>query len=472
MAGKGYQLQPGLLCLIQSSKTTSKQSLETCLSTLHTGSISLTYYPNFNILLRDNNLHNCLKIQLQLMCITMPPDSYMATLHHQIAYRLQDHALDLPISGHFGDTILIKAEREDEVPTIIQIPKQLPRDQLIELMPLSWITNYEKAFQNTIHIIASDTTYTRQPDGTIKTIYKPLTDVPATHPNIAPSAPPPPDSSNISILDDRTSYHKRRHLIHSFEAYGSAIYTDKINGHFIWDIDPSMCDPNCSCQGSFRSMKTGSTAWIQLSEKCSLISIPGLLISMLISITISILAIMALSLIRKKGKLEGLKAQLEQLQKDQAYSRLPPYKPRVSHSYSMGFPSSPPPSPTQSPYYSHYFKSTGELFRKYPLPNATSKSKPRPTPIVEEPPDAPPDQSNQVPKSRPTNGPWFQLDDSSLNSWRKKISEMSAWLDLQMAKSEQTLEAILREFVSRFTGSLRDWYQALGEYRQLQFVRS
>ncbi|KAK3204836.1 hypothetical protein Dsin_018882 [Dipteronia sinensis] len=49
---------------------------------------------------------------------------------------------------------------------------------------------------------------------------------------------------------------------------------------------------------------------------------------------------------------------------------------------------------------------------------------------------------------------------------------MSAWLDLQMAKFEQTLEAILREFFSRFTGSLRDWYQALGEYRQLQFVRS
>ncbi|KAK2643036.1 hypothetical protein Ddye_024799 [Dipteronia dyeriana] len=30
----------------------------TCLSTLHAGSISLTYYPNFNIPLRDLNLHN------------------------------------------------------------------------------------------------------------------------------------------------------------------------------------------------------------------------------------------------------------------------------------------------------------------------------------------------------------------------------------------------------------------------------
>ncbi|KAK3205523.1 hypothetical protein Dsin_019569 [Dipteronia sinensis] len=38
--------------------------------------------------------------------------------------------------------------------------------------------------------------------------------------------------------------------IHSFEADGSTIYTDKINGHFIWDVDPSMCDPDCSCQRS------------------------------------------------------------------------------------------------------------------------------------------------------------------------------------------------------------------------------
>ncbi|KAK2638568.1 hypothetical protein Ddye_026363 [Dipteronia dyeriana] len=51
------------------------------------------------------------------------------------------------------------------------------------------------------------------------------------------------------------------------------------------------------------------------------------------------------------------------------------------------------------------------------------------------------------------------------------MSEMSAWLDLQIAKRGDNTESILREFVSRFTGSLRDWYQALGEYRQLQLVR-
>ncbi|KAK2658311.1 hypothetical protein Ddye_004844 [Dipteronia dyeriana] len=98
----------------------------TRLSTIHAGSISLTYYPNFNIPLGDQNLHNCLKVQLQVAGAPMMPNSYMATLHNQISYRLQDHAFDLLIPGHTGDTLFIKAEREDEVPHHHPNPKTTP----------------------------------------------------------------------------------------------------------------------------------------------------------------------------------------------------------------------------------------------------------------------------------------------------------------------------------------------------------
>ncbi|KAL5829063.1 hypothetical protein ACOSQ3_018531 [Xanthoceras sorbifolium] len=36
--------------------------------------------------------------------------------------------------------------------------------------------------------------------------------------------------------------------VHAFHSDGSVTYTDKINGHFIWDIDPNMCDDHCSCK--------------------------------------------------------------------------------------------------------------------------------------------------------------------------------------------------------------------------------
>ncbi|KAK0585002.1 hypothetical protein LWI29_022050 [Acer saccharum] len=107
------------LALLNTIYTQYEQAVVgTCLSTVHAGSISLTYYPNFNIPLRDQNLHNCLKVQVQILGAPMQANSYMATLHHQLAYRLQDHALDLPLPGHNGDTIFIKAEREEDVPTV------------------------------------------------------------------------------------------------------------------------------------------------------------------------------------------------------------------------------------------------------------------------------------------------------------------------------------------------------------------
>ena len=55
--------------------------------------------------------------------------------------------------------------------------------------------------------------------------------------------------------------------------------------------------------------------------------------------------------------------------------------------------------------------------------------------------------------------------------WREKLSEMSAWVDLQMIRSGATIESVLKEFVTRFTGSLGDWFDSLGPYRQLQFVQ-
>ena len=41
-----------------------------------------------------------------------------------------------------------------------------------------------------------------------------------------------------------------------------------------------------------------------------------------------------------------------------------------------------------------------------------------------------------------------------------------------MTKPGAELQAILREFASRFTDTLRDWFQSLGGYRQLQFIKA
>ena len=48
---------------------------------------------------------------------------------------------------------------------------------------------------------------------------------------------------------------------------------------------------------------------------------------------------------------------------------------------------------------------------------------------------------------------------------------MSVWVDLQMIRFGAIIELVLKEFVTHFTGSLRDWFDSLGPYRQLQFVQ-
>ncbi|KAK2635024.1 hypothetical protein Ddye_029816 [Dipteronia dyeriana] len=492
-----------------------------------------------------------------------------------------------PIPGHSGDTIFIKAEREDEVPTIIQIPKQLPREKLTEIMPLKWITNYEKAFQNITPVVAADTKFTRLADGSIQTTYEQI---------------------------------------------------DKVNGHFIWDADPEMCDADCECEdchkpvkasckpiSSFRKPKDPHSPWIGLrpiknkplpiyDRALQILKEEGLLLDeptekMLPPVPTPIPCFMASSYDKdfpplesssnpernlfskpfiqstevlpdgslkqpsqaeqvlnwhtrnatvqnrvlhsidqkiekvthlvsqhdnqlqhldstlcnmytdlqsrdsrldvdlhqyisqgyfspefdnKEREIRRLKDQLDQITRDHFTSA--PYIPKTSDSpteteptessstsswetyHTNQTPDSPGYSdPDTLPDLSHVYMAT----RPDPQPStqtvATSESSvetsEEPPPMVDEPPDQRGRAQTQAPPPKPTNGPWFNFDDIAPRQLRKRMSEMSAWLDLQIAKGGDNTESILREFVSRFTGSLRDWYQALGEYRQLQLVR-
>jgi len=83
----------------------------------------------------------------------------------------------------------------------------------------------------------------------------------------------------------------------------------------------------------------------------------------------------------------------------------------------------------------------------------------------------PPAQSQAPTGQKSSNGPWFTFDDIPSSKWRDRLNEMSAWIDLQMLRPGATTQSVLREFATRFTGALRDWFDSLGQYRQLQFVQ-
>ncbi|KAH9750675.1 hypothetical protein KPL71_013962 [Citrus sinensis] len=181
---KGLPVTACLAMLDTRFKQYKDAAIGTVLTTLHAGSVLLTFYPNLNLSLQDPNLPTTLKVQIQIQGAEQIYSAKIATLHHQLVYRLQNHALDLPTPEHHSDTLMVLAE-SDQIPTIIQIPRQIPRHELIKLMPLEWISNYEQFHNNTAPIQTS-------------------------------------------------------------ESY--PVYPAKHNGHFLWDAPGlGMCDPNCPC---------------------------------------------------------------------------------------------------------------------------------------------------------------------------------------------------------------------------------
>ena len=58
----------------------------------------LSLFLNFNIPLKDLYLCDALKVQVQITGASLVQDTYAATLHYQLAYRLQNHAFDMAVS--------------------------------------------------------------------------------------------------------------------------------------------------------------------------------------------------------------------------------------------------------------------------------------------------------------------------------------------------------------------------------------
>jgi hypothetical protein len=84
--------------------------------------------------LDDPQLHHFLKVQLQIAGADQVLDTYQATLHYQMAYRVQNHAFDLvlPVTN---DVLLITIDTNQRA-TCTYVPRQNPERGLTEATPL------------------------------------------------------------------------------------------------------------------------------------------------------------------------------------------------------------------------------------------------------------------------------------------------------------------------------------------------
>ncbi|KAH9752125.1 hypothetical protein KPL71_014576 [Citrus sinensis] len=528
----------------------------TVLTTLHAGSVLLTFYPNFNLSLHDPNLPTTLKVQVQIQGAEQISSAKIATLHHQLVYRLQNHALDLPTPEHHSDTLMVLAE-SDQIPTIIQILRQIPRHELIKLMPLEWISNYEQFHNNTAPIQTSERfnsegylVYPAKHNGHFlrdasgsgmcdpncpcwddweedddyattrkKKPKKKKPPVPCHHCNPKPPSDPPPPPAPLPIY--------RKELKWIAKHCNSEIPSPLSNPTPI--VQPLACmmfsSTSSDYSSSFPPLESHTDSQRNVVSKPF---IPSPITSTghleppkpfesvlnwqtqnaraqndtLLHLNSKVEHI-SLRTEQIETKVDSITTQMQQIhqnlhsrigQLDSELRAMLAHRNNVDHSSTTDNQSSDSnlavsDSPTETDTESS--ASTSDSEKSYAditkilmaQPDPPTQGQPSHTEpyvdisskVEEEMPESSatnqpsPPQPNP-PSQKSSNGPWFTFDDLPSHKWRDRLNEMSAWIDLQMLRTRATTQSVLREFATRFTGALRDWFDSLGQYRQLQFV--
>jgi len=155
----------------------------TVLTTLHVGSIVLTIFPNYNISLKDPILPQRMKVQIQITGAKQVSEAHSATLHHQIIYRLQNHVVNLSMPTSHDSALFILVNNQEETPSIVQISKNISIKELQELIPLQWVTNYEKLRENIKPLTTSQATFRRFVDGLVTITFKGLDGASSSNPH-------------------------------------------------------------------------------------------------------------------------------------------------------------------------------------------------------------------------------------------------------------------------------------------------
>ncbi|MED6190875.1 hypothetical protein PIB30_110280, partial [Stylosanthes scabra] len=130
-------------------------------------------------------------------------------------------------------------------PAIVNIPRMINTVELSSIVPLEWITNYEKAFPQQIPDVhtTAPPRITRASDGTVATVFQ----RPGSEGQSSFRQSSFRRICMISPISIRHTAHPDDPPVHYYDN-GKPVYVSHIQGHFIWDVDPSMCDSDCDCQ--------------------------------------------------------------------------------------------------------------------------------------------------------------------------------------------------------------------------------
>lgn len=109
--------------------------------TLNVGTIFVAVFPNFNMAFFDPQLLSASKVQLQIAGAPQVANSIVATLHYQMVYKVQSHAINLSLPA--TEEVLMISVDNNHTTFYVHVPKQIFKEGLVKLLPEAWITNYD-----------------------------------------------------------------------------------------------------------------------------------------------------------------------------------------------------------------------------------------------------------------------------------------------------------------------------------------
>ncbi|PKI69614.1 hypothetical protein CRG98_009969 [Punica granatum] len=138
-----------------------------------------------------------------------------------MAYRIQNHALDLSLPG--SEEALIISVDSVNAPACVHVPRQIARADLVKLLLETWVTNYERLHQNAQPIQSSEPKFGKRPDKKVVISFghRPIE-------NPEPSAPPMFQTmmmmqSAEKGVRDNPKVQKQMHPVHSFMSNGMPV---------------------------------------------------------------------------------------------------------------------------------------------------------------------------------------------------------------------------------------------------------
>ncbi|CAA0270340.1 unnamed protein product [Arabidopsis thaliana] len=168
---KGLRVVARVALLDTRYKEYQHACIATIQTTLNAGTIFFTLFPNFIVVLEDPQKYQNMQINIQITGAPQIGNTYATTLHHEVAYRVRNHVMDLSLPRDTEDALLVQLESQHS-PSCVHILRQIPRDELVKLLPESWVTNYEKLHDRSTLIQSMDSSIHRRKDGAMEIAFK------------------------------------------------------------------------------------------------------------------------------------------------------------------------------------------------------------------------------------------------------------------------------------------------------------